>query len=198
MSDGRPRVLSGIQPTADSFHLGNYLGAVRNWVALQETHDAFYCVVDLHAITAGHDPALLRERTRVSAAQLLALGLDPDRCTLFVQSQVPEHAQLAWVLGCITGFGEASRMTQFKDKSAKQGAERATVGLFTYPVLQAADILLYQADAVPVGEDQRQHLQQTRALAQPVNTTYGSTFTVPAPHITGSAAKIADRQDATA
>src|SRR2546423_15391937 len=131
MSDGRPRVLSGIRPAADSFQLGTSLGAVRNWVALQETHDAFYCVVDLHAITAGHDPALLRQRTRVSAAQLLALGLDPDRCTLFVQSHVPEHAQLAWVLGCITGFGEASRMTQFKDKSAKQGAERATVGPVT-------------------------------------------------------------------
>src|SRR6185312_9000860 len=152
-SPARPRVLSGIQPTADSFHLGNYLGAVRNWVAMQETHDTFYCVVDLHAITAGHDPAQLRRRTRVSAAQLLAAGLDPDRCTLFVQSQVPEHAQLAWVLSCITGFGEASRMTQFKDKSAKQGADRSTVGLFTYPILQAADILLYQADAVPIGED---------------------------------------------
>ena len=175
----RPRVLSGIQPTADSFHLGNYLGALRNWVALQDTHDAFYCVVDLHAITSGHDPALLRQRTRVSAAQLLALGLDPERCTLFVQSQVPEHAQLAWVMGCITGFGEASRMTQFKDKSAKQGADRATVGLFTYPILQAADILLYQADAVPVGEDQRQHLELTRDLAQRFNTTFGPTFTVP-------------------
>ena len=173
MSD-RPRVLSGIQPTADSFHLGNYLGALRNWVALQDTHDAFYCVVDLHAITAGHDPALLRQRTRVSAAQLLALGLDPERCTLFVQSHVPEHAQLAWVLGCITGFGEASRMTQFKDKSAKQGADRASVGLFTYPILQAADILLYQADAVPVGEDQRQHLELTRDLAQRFNTTFGA------------------------
>ncbi len=206
MSDGRPRVLSGIQPTADSFHLGNYLGAVRNWVALQETHDAFYCVVDLHAITsaggrsdgaAGHDPKILRQRTRVSAAQLLALGLDPDRCTLFVQSQVAEHAQLAWVMGCITGFGEASRMTQFKDKSSKQGAERATVGLFTYPVLQAADILLYQADAVPVGEDQRQHLELTRDLAQRFNTTFGPTFTVPAPYIT-TAAKITDLQDPTA
>jgi tryptophanyl-tRNA synthetase len=198
MSDGRPRVLSGIQPTADSFHLGNYLGAVRNWVALQETHDAFYCVVDLHAITAGHDPALLRQRTRVSAAQLLALGLDPDRCTLFVQSHIPEHPQLAWVLGCVTGFGEASRMTQFKDKSAKQGTDRATVGLFTYPILQAADILLYQADAVPVGEDQRQHLELTRDLAQRFNTTYGPTFTVPAPYIMGSAAKITDLQDPTA
>ena len=196
MSD-RPRVLSGIQPTADSFHLGNYLGAVRNWVALQETHDAFYCVVDLHAITAGHDPALLRERTRVSAAQLLALGLDPARCTLFVQSQVPEHPQLAWVLSCITGFGEASRMTQFKDKSSKQGAERSSVGLFTYPILQAADILLYQADAVPVGEDQRQHLELTRDLAQRFNTRFGQTFTVPAPYIVRDTAKITDLQDPT-
>ncbi len=198
MSDGRPRVLSGIQPTGDSFHLGNYLGAVRNWVALQETHDAFYCVVDLHAITSGHEPKVLRQRTRVSAAQLLALGLDLDRCTLFVQSHVPEHAQLGWVMGCITGFGEASRMTQFKDKSSKQGAERASVGLFTYPVLQAADILLYQADAVPVGEDQRQHLELTRDLAQRFNTLYGKTFTVPEPYILKDTAKITDLQDPTA
>jgi tryptophanyl-tRNA synthetase len=194
----RPRVLSGIQPTADSFHLGNYLGAVRNWVAMQETHDTFYCVVDLHAITAGHDPAQLRRRTRVSAAQLLAAGLDPDRCTLFVQSHVPEHAQLSWVLSCITGFGEASRMTQFKDKSVKQGTDRATVGLFTYPILQAADILLYQADAVPIGEDQRQHLELTRDLAQRFNTTYGPTFTLPAPYIVKDTAKITDLQDPTA
>jgi tryptophanyl-tRNA synthetase len=197
MSD-RPRVLSGIQPTADSFHLGNYLGALRNWVALQDTHDAFYCVVDLHAITAGHDPQVLRQRTRVSAAQLLALGLDPERCTLFVQSQVPEHAQLAWVLGCITGFGEASRMTQFKDKSSKQGADRSSVGLFTYPILQAADILLYQADAVPVGEDQRQHLELTRDLAQRFTTTFGPAFTVPEPYIIKGTAKITDLQDPTA
>jgi tryptophanyl-tRNA synthetase len=194
----RPRVLSGIQPTADSFHLGNYIGALRNWVDMQDTHDAFYCVVDLHAITAGHDPALLRQRTRVSAAQLLAVGLDPQRCTLFVQSQVPEHAQLAWVLSCITGFGEASRMTQFKDKSAKQGTERSSVGLFTYPVLQAADILLYHADAVPVGEDQRQHLELTRDLAQRFNTTFGPTLTVPEPYIVKSTAKITDLQDPTA
>jgi tryptophanyl-tRNA synthetase len=194
----RPRVLSGIQPTADSFHLGNYLGAVRNWVALQDSHDAFYCVVDLHAITAGHDPEALRHRTRVSAAQLLAVGLDPERCTLFVQSQVPEHAQLAWVLGCITGFGEASRMTQFKDKSARHGAERSSVGLFTYPILQAADILLYQADAVPVGEDQRQHLELTRDLAQRFNKLYGPTFTVPEPFIPRETAKITDLQDPTA
>ncbi|MEO3743924.1 tryptophan--tRNA ligase [Plantactinospora sp. B5E13] len=200
MSDvpARPRVFSGIQPTADSFHLGNYLGAVRNWVTMQETHDTFYCVVDLHAITAGHDPATLRQRTRLAAAQLLAVGLDPERCTLFVQSQAPEHAQLAWVLNCITGFGEASRMTQFKDKSAKQGADRSSVGLFTYPILQAADILLYQADAVPVGEDQRQHLELTRDLAQRFNSRFGATFTVPAPHIVKDTAKITDLQDPTA
>jgi len=194
----RPRVFSGIQPTADSFHLGNYLGALRYWVTLQESHDTFYCVVDLHAITAGHDPALLRRRTRVAAAQLLAIGVDPERSTLFVQSQAPEHAQLAWILSCITGFGEASRMTQFKDKSVKQGADRASVGLFTYPILQAADILLYQADAVPVGEDQRQHLELTRDLAQRFNSLFGPTFTVPAPHIVKDTAKITDLQDPTA
>ncbi len=191
-------MLSGIQPTADSFHLGNYLGALRNWVAMQDTHDTFYCVVDLHAITAGHDPATLRRRTRVSAAQLLALGLDPDRCTLFVQSQVPEHAQLAWVLACITGFGEAGRMTQFKDKSAKLGADRVSVGLYMYPVLQAADILLYQANAVPVGEDQRQHLELTRDLAQRFNHTFGRTFTAPEPYIVSGTAKIYDLQEPTA
>ena len=169
----RPRVLSGIQPTADSFHLGNYLGAIRQWVSMQETHDAFYCVVDLHAITVEHDPELLRRRTRVAAAQLLALGLDPERCTIFVQSHVPEHAQLAWVMGCLTGFGEASRMTQFKDKSARPGTVGPTVGLFTYPVLQAADILLYRTDEVPVGEDQRQHLELTRDLAERFNSRYG-------------------------
>jgi tryptophanyl-tRNA synthetase len=191
----RPRVLSGIQPTADSFHLGNYLGAVRQWVALQEDHDAFYCVVDLHAITVDYSPDELRRRSRLSVAQLLAAGLDADRCTLFLQSHVPEHAQLGWVLGCITGFGEASRMTQFKDKSQKQGAERATVGLFTYPVLQAADILLYQANQVPVGEDQRQHLELTRDLAQRFNSRFGQTFVVPEPYILKETAKILDLQD---
>jgi tryptophanyl-tRNA synthetase len=191
----RPRVLSGIQPTADSFHLGNYLGALRQWVAQQETHDAFYCVVDLHAITVEHDPEALRRRTRIAAAQLLALGLDPERCTLFVQSHVPEHTELAWVLGCLTGFGEASRMTQFKDKGEKSGA--ATVGLFTYPVLMAADILIYQADQVPVGEDQRQHLELTRTLAQRFNHRFGQTFTVPEPFIVKETAKITDLQDPT-
>jgi tryptophanyl-tRNA synthetase len=188
----RPRVLSGIQPTADSFHLGNYLGAVQYWVSLQEDHDAFYCVVDLHAITVATDPALLRGRTRVAAAQLLAAGVDPDRCTLFVQSHLPEHAELAWVLGCLTGYGEAARMTQFKDKSTKQGSEGTTVGLFTYPVLMAADILLYQADQVPVGEDQRQHLELTRDVAARFNHRYGDTFVVPNPHIVRETAKIFD------
>src|ERR671921_2762116 len=197
-ADHRPRVLSGIQPTADSFHLGNYLGAVRNWVAMQETADAFYCVVDLHAITMGHDPVALRTRTRLSVAQLLALGLDPERCTLFVQSHVPEHAQLSWVLSCITGFGEAGRMVQFKDKSAKSGQDSTSVGLFTYPILQAADILLYQADQVPVGEDQRQHLELTRDLAQRFNTRFGRTFTVPEPHIVRETGKIYDLQEPTA
>jgi len=198
-SDRRPRVLSGIQPTADSFHLGNYLGALRQWVALQDDHDAFYFIPDLHAITVEHDPKLLAARTRVAVAQLLALGLDPRRCTVFVQSQVPEHAQLEWVLGCITGFGEASRMTQFKDKSSRHGTDRATVGLFTYPVLQAADILLYQADRVPVGEDQRQHLELTRDLAQRFNTRFGGrTFTVPEPYILPGTAKIQDLQDPSA
>jgi tryptophanyl-tRNA synthetase len=191
-------VLSGIQPTADSFTLGNYLGAVRNWVAMQDDYDAYYMVVDLHAITVEQDPAVLRRRTRVAAAQLLAAGLDPQRCALFVQSQVPEHAQLAWVMSCLTGFGEASRMTQFKDKSAKQGTGAASVGLFTYPILQVADILLYQADYVPVGEDQRQHLELSRDLAQRFNGRYGKTFTVPQPYIVKDTAKIMDLQDPTA
>ena len=189
-----PRVLSGIQPTADSFHLGNLLGALRQWVSMQDDHDAFYCVVDLHAITVEQDPQVLRRRTLVSAAQLLALGVDPARSTLFVQSHVPEHAQLAWVLQCLTGFGEASRMTQFKDKSQRQGAASTSVGLFTYPVLQAADILLYQAHRVPVGEDQRQHLELTRDLATRFNGRFGTTFTVPEAHIPAGAAKVLDLQ----
>ncbi|MFE2462429.1 tryptophan--tRNA ligase [Streptomyces sp. NPDC059402] len=198
MANERPRVLSGIQPTSGSFHLGNYLGAVRQWVDMQDTHDAFYMVVDLHAITVPQDPKELRENTRVAAAQLLAAGLDPDRCTLFVQSHVPEHAQLGWLMNCITGFGEASRMTQFKDKSAKQGNDRTTVGLFTYPMLMVADILLYQADQVPVGEDQRQHLELTRDLADRFNQTYGDAFTVPSAYILKETAKIYDLQDPTA
>src|SRR5256714_1618064 len=193
----RSRVLAGIQPTADSFHLGNYIGAVRQWVELQDTHDAFYCVVDLHALTNGDwNPDELRHRSRVAAAQLLAAGLDPDRCTLFVQSHVPQHTQLSWVLECLTGYGEASRMTQFKDKAARGG--NYSVGLFTYPVLQAADILVYQADGVPVGEDQRQHLELTRDVAQRFNSRYGETFTVPDAFIPQETAKILDLQDPTA
>ena len=194
----RPRVFSGIQPTADSFHLGNYLGALRQWVALQDTHNAVYCVVDLHAITLPQDPALLRRRTRTAAAQLFAGGLDPGRCIVFVQSHVPEHAELAWVLSCITGFGEASRMIQFKDKAARAGADQASVGLFTYPVLQAADILLYGTDQVPVGEDQRQHLELTRDLAQRFNHRFGATFVVPGPYILADVAKITDLVEPTA
>ncbi len=189
------RVLSGIQPTADSFHLGNYLGAIRQWVTLQDTHDAFYCVVDLHAITVPQDPAVLRRRSRIAAAQLFGAGLDPKRCTVFVQSHIPEHAELSWVLSCLTGFGEASRMVQFKDKSSKSGSDQASVGLFTYPILQAADILLYQTDQVPVGEDQRQHLELTRDLAQRFNHRFGKTFVVPGPYIVADVAKIADLQD---
>jgi tryptophanyl-tRNA synthetase len=197
--DRRPRVLSGIQPTATSFHLGNYLGAVRQWVQLQDTHEAFYCVVDLHAITFDPPaPDELRQRTRIAAAQLLAAGLDPARCALFVQSHVSEHSQLSWVLECIAGFGEASRMTQFKDKSARSDGEHFSVGLFTYPILQAADILLYQADAVPVGEDQRQHLELTRNLAQRFNSRYGRAFTVPAAFIPKDTAKVLDLQDPSA
>jgi tryptophanyl-tRNA synthetase len=189
------RVLSGIQPTADSFHLGNYLGAIRQWVTLQDSHDAFYCVVDLHAITLPQDPVLLRRRSRVAAAQLFGAGLDPERCTVFVQSHIPEHAELSWVLSCLTGFGEASRMIQFKDKSQKSGADQASVGLFTYPILQAADILLYQTNQVPVGEDQRQHLELTRDLAQRFNHRFGNTFVVPGPYIVRDVAKITDLQD---
>ena len=192
------RVLSGIQPTAESLHLGNYLGAVKQWVALQDGNDAFYCIVDLHALTVEPEPAALRRRTLASAAQLLALGLDPEKCTLFVQSHIAQHNQLGWIMECLTGFGEASRMTQFKDKSQKTGTDRTVVGLFTYPMLQAADILLYQANQVPVGEDQRQHIELTRDLAQRFNSKYGEIFTVPDAHILKAAAKINDLQEPTA
>ena len=194
----KKRVLSGIQPTHDSFHLGNYLGALKQWVAMQENHDAFYCVVDLHALTVETDPKLLKKRTLLSAAQLIAIGLDPTKCTLFIQSHVPAHNQLAWIFECITGFGEASRMTQFKDKSQKSGADRINVGLFTYPILQAADILLYQPDFVPVGEDQRQHVELTRDIAQRFNSKYKEIFNIPKPEIIKSLAKINDLQDPTA
>ncbi len=194
----RKRVLSGIQPTADSFHLGNYLGAVQQWVALQEDHDVFFFIADLHALTIETDPALLRKRSLVSAAQLIASGVDPEKSTVFLQSHVAAHNQLGWIMECMAGFGEASRMTQFKDKSQKSGTDRTAVGLFTYPMLQAADILLYQADRVPVGEDQRQHIELTRDLAGRFNSRYGKTFQVPEPHILKSGAKINDLQDPTA
>ena len=195
---GRPRVLSGIQPTADSFHFGNYLGALRQWVDLQQDYQPFFFIADLHAITVEYDPKLLRERTLRAAAQLLAMGIDPNRSSIFVQSQVPAHAQAGWVLQCLTGFGEARRMTQFKDKSAKGGEGSASVGLFTYPILQAADILLYRPHYVPVGEDQRQHLELTRDLAQRFNSRYKKTFRLPEPYILKATAKICDLQDPTA
>ena len=191
------RVLSGIQPTSDSFHLGNYLGALKQWVELQEGNDAFYCIVDLHALTGELDPTLLRKRILASAAQLVALGISPEKSTLFVQSHVAEHNQLGWIMECIAGFGEANRMTQFKDKSAKGGADSARVGLFTYPMLQAADILLYQAHYVPVGEDQRQHIELTRDLATRFNTRFGETFRIPEGYILKSGAKIYDLQEPT-
>ncbi|HQR28183.1 MAG TPA: tryptophan--tRNA ligase [Nocardioides sp.] len=195
-STARPRVLSGIQPTADSFHFGNYLGALRQWVDLQEDYEPFFFIADLHAITMDPPPpSVLRERSLRAAAQLIAMGIDPARSAIFLQSQVPEHAQLAWVLQCLTGFGEARRMTQFKDKSAKEGEGAASVGLFTYPVLQAADILLYRPHFVPVGEDQRQHLELTRDLAQRFNRRYKKTFRLPEPYILKSTAKITDLQD---
>jgi tryptophanyl-tRNA synthetase len=194
----RPRVLSGIQPTADSFHFGNYLGALRQWVDLQRDHAPFFFIADLHAITVEQDPKALRERTLRAAAQLLAMGIDPARSAIFIQSQIPAHAQGAWVLQCLTGFGEARRMTQFKDKSAKGGEGAASVGLFTYPVLQAADILLYRPHYVPVGEDQRQHLELTRDLAQRFNSRYKKTFRLPEPYILKATAKIADLQNPTA
>lgn len=190
-------MLSGIQPTADSFHFGNYFGAIRQWPLMQDEHDTFYMLADMHAITVDFDPNELRERTYRSAAQLIAAGIDPERSALFVQSHVPQHAQLAWVLNCITGMGEAARMTQFKDKSSKGGTDRASVGLFTYPMLMAADVLIYQADRVPVGEDQRQHLELTRDLAGRFNHRFGKTFTVPSPYIVKETAKILDLQDPT-
>ncbi|KGA21632.1 tryptophanyl-tRNA synthetase [freshwater metagenome] len=191
----KPIILSGMQPSSDSLHLGNYIGALSNWVTMQDEFDAFFCVVDLHAITVPQDPKELRERTRSTAAQYIAAGIDPAKSTLFVQSHVPAHAQLAWVLNTITGFGEASRMTQFKDKSAKQGADTSSVGLFTYPILMAADILAYQANVVPVGEDQRQHLELTRDLALRFNSRFGTAFTVPEAHILKETAKIFDLQN---
>ena len=193
----KPVIFSGMQPSSDSLHLGNYIGALSQWVQMQEDFDAFFCVVNLHAITVPQNPADLIERTRSTAAQYIAAGIDPAKSTLFIQSQVPAHAELAWVLNTLTGFGEASRMTQFKDKSQKQGADSSSVGLFTYPMLMAADILLYQTNSVPVGEDQRQHVELTRDLALRFNSRFGETLTVPEATIMKESAKIYDLQDPT-
>ncbi len=192
----RPRILSGMQPTSDSLHLGNYLGALVNWVGLQEDFDAYYFVADLHALTVPTDPEVLRRRTRVTAAQFLAGGVDPTRSAVFCQSHVSAHAELGWVMNCLTGDGEARRMTQFKDKVAK--GQNANVGLLTYPMLMAADILMYDAAYVPVGEDQRQHLEITRDLAERFNTRFGETLVVPDPYIVKGSAKIMDLQEPTA
>ena len=191
----KPRLFSGMQPSAESLHIGNYIGALLQWKELQTTHDAIFCIVDLHAITVAQDPAALRENTRRTAAQYIAAGIDPQVSTLFVQSHVAAHPQLAWVLNTITGFGEASRMTQFKDKAAKQGADAASLGLFAYPTLMAADILLYNAVAVPVGDDQKQHVELTRDLANRFNTRFGQTFAVPEPLILRETARIYDLQN---
>ena len=193
----RPRVLSGIQATGDSYHIGNYLGAVKQWVALQDDHESFYFIADLHALTIEYDPKALRERTYAAAAQLIAAGVDPAKSAIFVQSHLPEHAELGWVMQCITGFGEARRMTQFKDKSAKGGEGASSVGLFAYPMLMAADILLYRPAYVPVGEDQRQHLELARDLAQRFNHRFKKTFRVPEPYILKETAKIYDLQEPT-
>ncbi|MET0989654.1 MAG: tryptophan--tRNA ligase [Glaciihabitans sp.] len=194
----QPRLFSGMQPSADSLHAGNYIGALLQWRDLQTTHDAIFCVVDLHAITVAQDPKALREQTRRTAAQYIAAGIDPTLSTLFVQSHVPAHTELAWVLNTITGFGEASRMTQFKDKSAKQGSDAASVGLFTYPVLMAADILLYGTELVPVGDDQKQHVELTRDLASRFNSRFGETFVIPKPFIMAESARIYDLQNPSA
>ncbi len=188
------RVLSGVQPSGE-MHLGNYLGAFRQWVEDQRNHDCFYCVVDLHALTQEFDPGSLRSRTLDTAMILLAAGLDPDACTLFVQSHVREHTELAWLLECTATFGELRRMTQFKEKSG--GEESVTAGLFTYPVLMAADILLYDAERVPVGDDQRQHLELTRDLAGRFNSRYGTTFVVPRAALVTAGARVMDLQEPT-
>lgn len=193
----RPVLFSGMQPSADSLHLGNYVGALTNWVRMQEDYTAVFCVVNQHAITIPFDPAELAARTRATAAQYIAAGIDPERSILFVQSHVPAHAELAWVLNAITGFGEASRMTQFKDKSQRHGADQTNVGLFTYPILMAADILLYNAASVPVGEDQRQHLELTRDLANRFNSRFGETFAIPEGFIPKESAKVYDLQEPT-
>ena len=194
----KPRLFSGMQPSADSLQIGNYIGALLQWRAMQESNDAIFCVVDLHALTVPQDPRLLAEQTRKTAAQYIAAGIDPEQSILFVQSHVPAHAELAWILNTITGFGEASRMTQFKDKAARQGTDSASVGLFAYPMLMAADILLYDTVVVPVGDDQKQHVELTRDLANRFNSRFGDTFVVPEPVIMKETARIYDLQNPAA
>lgn len=189
-----PRVFSGIQPTGD-LHLGNLLGAVRNWVDDQHEADSFYCIVDLHALTIPKEPGEVGQRTLELAQVLLAIGLDPEVCTLFVQSHVREHSELAWLLQCVTSMGELRRMTQFKDKS--EGKDFISAGLFTYPALQAADILLYDTDRVPVGEDQIQHIELTRDVAERFNHRYGETFVLPAAAVPTVGARVMDLQEPT-
>lgn len=191
----KKRIFSGAQPTGQ-IHIGNYLGALKNWVALQDDYEAFYCIVNLHAITLPQDPKTLRQKTLDLARIYIAAGVDPERSTIFIQSDVPQHAELTWVLSCISRMGELERMTQFKDKG-KGNSERAGVGLFTYPVLMAADILLYQTDLVPVGKDQKQHLELARDIAERFNRDYGETFVVPEPYIPKAGASIASLQDPT-
>ena len=194
MSD-KKIILSGIQPSG-ALTLGSYLGALKNWAALSETYDCYYMIVDMHAITARQDPAELRKTTLTQLAQYIACGIDPEKNMLFIQSHVPAHAELSWVLSCYTMFGELSRMTQFKDKSAKN-AENINAGLFTYPALMAADILLYQADLVPVGSDQKQHIELTRDIATRFNGIYGDVFKLPEPYIPKVGARIMDLQTPT-
>ena len=189
----KKRIFSGAQPTGE-LHIGNYLGALRNWVTLQDEYDSFYCIVNLHAITLPQDPKVLRQKTLDLARIYLAAGVDPEKATIFIQSDVPEHAELTWVLSCLSRMGELERMTQFKDKG-KGNTERAGVGLFTYPVLMAADILLYQADLVPIGQDQKQHLELTRDLAERFNRDFGETFVVPDGYIPPVGAKIMSLAD---
>lgn len=194
----KPRLYSGMQPSADSLQIGNYIGALLQWRTMQDSYDAFFSVVDLHALTQPNDPAELREKTRRTAAQYIAAGIEPSKSTLYVQSHVRAHAEFAWILSTITGFGEAGRMTQFKDKSSRYGADATSVGLFTYPVLMAADILLYQSELVPVGDDQRQHVELTRDLAERFNSRFGKALTVPTAVIQKDTARIYDLQDPTA
>ncbi|MDP8948647.1 MAG: tryptophan--tRNA ligase [Actinomycetota bacterium] len=196
MQEGQ-RVFSGIQPSGTS-HLGTYLGALKNWVSLQDGYESYFCIVDLHAITVPQDPKVLRHNVREMAAIFLAVGLDPERSVIFRQSRVSEHTELGWLLNCIARVGELSRMTQFKDKTQRGGTEGASVGLYDYPVLQAADILLYNAHLVPVGEDQRQHLELTRTLARRFNGLYGETFVVPEPMILKTGARVMALDDPTA